>query len=1182
MEISWKDINRITDLMFNEPNFLYKMHYESFYHFIRVIIHDELNKQNIKNLDHYVDSDKILHKHYFEFSDITLSEPVNEEGLPMSPNEARIKNMTYAGNLRVTVKQFHETLDSTNGEIINKKLIGEDNRVIGKIPIMVRSDFCTTRRDQDARDKECKYDPGCYFIINGNEKIILSHEKMVENKIFTVKSKKYAPYETMINSRKDTNNSIQIKVKLYSKKGAFKILPKFSDEIPLFIILKAFGIVNEQSIYQYILQSEYSIEDFYSKLQKSYDDLKNTKIIKDNKQVNIESQEDALLYLASKINNRTKFIDKEDDQQKITVVKNILVTDFLSHLNKDYHPSKIDNLLRKKGIFICEMVRQLILTMLGNIEPTYRDNYENKRVELTGVLLSQVFKSGISKMMKECRSQFRNKRNTEEDTIPNVINYIKISYIENEVKSSINNGSWGSLATSKKGVSQSVERLTYTQLISACRKIKNPISSQANTKVVKVRYVTPSQYGFVCPIESPEGKNIGILKSFAALATVTFKIDKQDDICRRILEDKLYKIEESNPLEMSSMCKVYVNGDLIGLAEDMKEIYNFLKEQKFNQVLDYRSSVYKDVKLNAVHFSSDGSRFIRPVLRIKDNKFLLTKEMVNRIVLRGEKSNIKNPITNLNQFMEEYPGVIEYIDPQESLNCVIAENPQKIYQNKKYQDNPVPKVKGNRYADGTYYLNYTHCEFHPTYMLGPILSNTPLINHNEAPRNSYNYSQTKHGIGIPITNFKSRFAISYKAMTPQKAVLITSNAKNYNTDILPYGENIVVALMCYGGYNQEDSVIINKTSVERGRFRVFSYKIYKDTVVKNQTSGRDDIFMKPDPNNVTGMKKTKNNYSKLNNQGYIPEGTYVEKNDIIIGKVSPVISSEGENILTDSSITYNSNIPGIVEKVYKGKDYNKYDIIKIKVRQERILMVGDKMCSRAAQKGTVGALIPEEEMPISENGIIPDLILNPNCMPSRMTISQIFEMIASKAGVLDMKHIDGTPFEKVNMLEMEKTLEDNGFDKHGLETLYCGYTGKRMETKIYMGPTHYMRLKHLALDKLHGRSTGKIKNHTRQPNEGRANDGGNKFGYMEKDCMVSHGASKFLNEKFMKCSDEYEVHICNKCGDFASASGSKKLYYICYSCKSSSYIKKIRIPYCAKLFKQEARAAGMDLKLKTY
>ena len=554
-------------------------------------------------------------------------------------------------------------------------------------------------------------------------------------------------------------------------------------------------------------------------------------------------------------------------------------------------------------------------------------------------------------------------------------------------------------------------------------------------------------------------------------------------------------------------------------------------------------------------------------MRVKDN-----------LTLYFEKSILTEP--SFDELMVKHPHVIEFVDVHECIFSVISES----YGNLVHNENIMKKKKSqnvmNKY-DGSY-NQYQYCEFHPSMILGLCASTIPFCNYNQAPRNSYHIVQIKQAMCIHSTTHKKRIDITNLLHDPQIPLVKPMMNKHINLDELPYGKNIILAIMPFSGYNQEDSMILNKSSVDRGLFGSVTYKGYFSEIQKNQSSSIDDIFMKPDKN-LTSNMKNEINYEKLQDNGVAEKETLLNTNDVIIGKVSPNIintDNKSSKIYVDKSTVYKNTIPCRVEKNVHEINGDGYEIAKVKTRSTRKPIVGDKFTSRSGQKATCGILLDAQDMPFTKDGLVPDIIINSNAIPSRMTIGQLYEILISKVAAKEASFYDGTSFENIDIESILEKLKKFGYNDHGTEDMYSGITGEKYKSQIFVGPCYYIRLKQQVSDKIHARSIGSTQIMTRQPPEGRTKNGGLRFGEMERDACIAHGASIFLNERMMDCSDKYNVKVCDLCGFFASKMKKSDRYW-CKSCNNVLKISSVNIPYCFKLMIQELQSINIGLRLRT-
>jgi len=684
-------------------------------------------------------------------------------------------------------------------------------------------------------------------------------------------------------------------------------------------------------------------------------------------------------------------------------------------------------------------------------------------------------------------------------------------------------------------------------------------------------------------VETPEGSKIGLVKSLAMMASITSQNSTQIDIIKSILKtiDGIKHPYDIDPLTMNSWVKIMLNGDWIGIIKISKaqDTFEQLKKKRKENVIDKTTSIVFDYRNKEIKCFFDGGRLIRPVLIVNNNSLNITPQVITEL---NNEMKLVDKSKSWKKLLSNFPNLIEYEDI-ESLNfLLVAEGEHRLTESKDASKQVVEytdTTKINRYGDYRW-LKYTHCDFHAWVMMGTVVANVPFSNHNYANRNIIHFSQAKQSIGVYLTSYKDRMDISQILYHPQIPI-VTTQAMKYNGCLdLPYGENAVVAVCSYNGYNQEDSIIFNETSIQRGIFRADTLKKFHSEILKNPSTSQDDIFTKPDRNKVTGMKQ--GNYDKLNDKGFAPEETILENQDAIIGKISPIQPTGNNNkVYKDNSEIFKTNVQGVIDRVHTGI-YNAegYEMYNVRVRMERKLIAGDKMTTRHGQKGTIGITYQQKDMPFTESGIIPDLILNPHGYPSRMSLGHFIECVASKEAAETGHFVDGTPFNNYDISQLPEALKKLGYSPYGTEKMYCGLTGRQMDVEIFIGPVYNIRLKHMVLDKVHGRARGPKQALTRQPLEGRSRDGGLKIGEMEKDAMVAHGMSQFLKERLMETSDISKVYVCDECGMFASKVIDKD-YYRCKGCHNSTRISAVVIPHACKLLFQELTSVNILPRIRT-
>jgi DNA-directed RNA polymerase II subunit RPB2 len=479
---------------------------------------------------------------------------------------------------------------------------------------------------------------------------------------------------------------------------------------------------------------------------------------------------------------------------------------------------------------------------------------------------------------------------------------------------------------------------------------------------------------------------------------------------------------------------------------------------------------------------------------------------------------------------------------------------------------------------------YTHCEIHPSMILGICGSIIPFPDHNQSPRNTYQSAMGKQAMGTYITNFQIRMdTLAYVLFYPQKPLVTTRAMEHLHFRELPAGVNVVVGIMCYTGYNQEDSVIMNQSSIDRGLFRSIFYRSFKDEEKKQGSLTKEELE-RPSRDTTLGMRH--GTYDKLDDDGLICPGTRVSGEDIIIGKTSPLPDDDPSAVSRrftkqDCSTGMKNSETGIIDQVLLTTNDQGLRFVKIRVRSCRTPQVGDKFSSRHGQKGTIGMTYTQEDMPFTCEGIVPDIIVNPHAIPSRMTIGQLVECLMGKVAAIMGKEGDATPFTPVTVENISDMLHQCGYQKRGNEVMYNGHTGRKLDAKIFLGPTYYQRLKHMVDDKIHSRGRGPVQILTRQPMEGRSRDGGLRFGEMERDCIISHGAASFLKERLMDQSDAYRIHVCQTCGLIAVANLKNQTFECCKNPSERTKVVQVMLPYACKLLFQELMSMAVAPRLVT-
>lgn len=1198
-------------------------------HLLKVHMGARLDKEGDRTVQHL---NRIYHSHNTQQK--TLAN--NKQTLaPIYPNECRLKNMTYEHTLFTDVVIEYTEKD---GSVFYDEY---EKIALGTIPTMLQSALCILHKvpPQTAyRMGECIYDQGGYFIIDGKEKTLVGQERLVENKPFRVLGADNQPFTYAVDVRSMPEDTFQparmTKVMLMKSKlvphtnnapvhktvnleDAVRVtFPKCKTPIPVCILFRALGVCSDRSIIQHIDPSLH--EDTIHRMRNS---------VKEG--MYIVSQADAFRYIYRCLFSafiETDMVDvsfENHTRHNFTFVKHILQDYFIPHVSS----------FEDKAVYLGYMVRELLGASTGQLPLTSRDSMNAKRVDVSGFLLGKLLRDlyfRVRNHMKERINILYRKetplrlmqfKDAVRDQFSDICN---AGIITDGMRYAFKN-CWGlkNAACISSSIVQDLERKSFMGMVSHLRRVMTPLSDSA--KVRAPHSLHASTWGLMCPCETPDGAKIGIRKNLAVCTQITSHVSSRPITtflkrCKQIIFPSTCGVTN-----VDGYTFILVNGRPTGCTKHAADLVKVLRVMKRNGVINIYTSVAWNVSQQRISICTDSGRCCRPVFTIteqvcdaiafssNDWKTCVFGTKNHRMkVYESEEtySALMEPYAGMSleeifQLLQKTAGCIEYMDADETENALISMH--------------IP-VAADR--DQTK-RRVDYCEIHPALILGVLASNVPFLQCNPAPRNQFSGAQGKQATGVYATNFRNRMDIQNKILVYGQQPLVASRMTSYiHTDKLPYGINAIVAIMSHSGYNQEDSIIINQSALDRGLFASVNYKTYMSQEEESQfSSARTEIAP---PNKFTSVKNKKDDFAyahldrttgiiqtQTKDANGIVQPVYVDETYALVSKYTETDERDerGNKIYADNSTFVKRNDKGFVDSVYVSRK-NDLQYVKIRMRKNKRPELGDKFCSRHGQKGVVGMVFSHEDMPFTKDGVVPDILINPHAIPSRMTIGQFIECILGKAGCALGTIGNGTAFERPNLDRIKRVLEKNGFDGSGDEVLYNGRTGKQIDVSIFVGPTYYQRLVHQVAGKMYSRdSEGPVNPITKQPLGGRAVGGGIRIGEMERDALVSHGVSSFLRESVYTRSDgivnqkKSVLHICSSCGQQAIVNEQENIFR-CYNCQSTVHshekkgntvsstilplndtsisVSSVEVPHTFKLFLQEIKSMGIVARLTTH
>jgi len=1051
----------------------------------------------------------------------------------LTPNICRLRDLTYQANIYVNMTRTITEINITRGEETLKKKNSE-KVLIGKIPIMLKSNLCVLENLSKSELKnfnECIYDHGGYFIINGAEKALIASENVAKNRwicnedpnknlrIFVL-HQITGPYGSFPMSFKISYEQPNTDSPIYPNK-VLRVTIKKGITIPLIILFKALNIIEDEEITNYINYDKNDIE------------INNLLVSSLTESEYITTQEVALHYIGKRIS-----APHLKQQQMIENAK--------KHLNQiifNYLPGKYNN--KNKIFTLGYMVNHLCQVILKRKEQSSKDNFINKRTTVSGAFIKDLFERIFKKFMIDIRNQAKIKfaiQAEETFSLNSLTN--NGEYITENFNYSFSTGNWGIKGTegNESGISQTYDRLNYLSALSILRRSANN-TIDPNLKKPEPRWFEASQWGMFCATETPEGAKSGLTKNLALMCEIS--TETPNSTIFNIMKNSGFvdSLENLSFNEINNITKVFINSGWYFITKTPNSVISYFYKMKTEKQINFDVCIDYNKKINQINIRCDSGRIIRPLYTVnqKTKSLYITKQHI---------INLQNNIIDWTFLVNN--NLVEYVDVEKETEILCS-----------------------MYVNDLHKLNYTHCEINPAMILGVCGSIIPFPNRNAGPRNVFECAMAKQALGVNGTSFNQRFdGTSVSLYYPQQPMAQTKSLKLYNFDKIPAGQNLIVAVACYTGYNQEDSLILNQSSIDRGLFRTTYTHSYS---IEEQFGENIEK-----PSIINCINSAKKSYEKLDDDGLLKIGERVTGADTIVGKtINLSMNDIDPNDLfknkRDISEKTKNDKYGTIDDVILTTNQNNTKTVKVRVRTERIIQIGDKFASRHGQKGTCGITYRQEDMPFTKDGIVPDLILNPHALPSRMTLGHLLESLLGKIGCFKGTTIDATIFSKIKVENVGEVLEELGFEKYGNETLYNGQTGEKLQTKLFFCPTFYQRLKHMVDDKVQSRTpeSGPVMKLTKQPVKGRGKGGGIRFGEMERDCILSHGAMGVINERTLDSSDGIDLHVCPICGLLPQRLENNKYY--CRICDNSE-MAVLQVPYSAKLLAQELMTANVHMK----
>ena len=1030
----------------------------------------------------------------------------------ITPAEARLRNVSYAAPVKVEASVIED------GKVLETKFIH-----IGDIPVMVKSSACKLNNLKQrglVEHSEDPHDPGGYFIINGSERVIVGLEDLSYNKIIVDKETVTGNlvYKAKVYS---ATVGYRAKLELVMKNDGLIVakIPSSPVDIPVVTLMRALGIESDKDIASSVSLNE----DVQDQLESSFE-----------KAGESPTSKDAIVYISKRIAPGML------EEFQIKRAETLLDWSLLPHLGRDYEKR------REKAQFLGEAAAKLLELKLGWIDPDDKDHYGNKVIKFAGQMLAELFRLAFRNLERDMKYQLT--KSGQKRGINAVAAAIRPGIVTDKLNNAIATGNWG---RGRVGVTQLLDRTNYLSTISHLRRIQSPLSrTQPN---FEARDLHATHFGRICPSETPEGSNCGLVKNLALSAIISVRV-KAEEIVEKLHDLETLPADGAGEGLRRTGTRVFVDGKFIGYHPDGAKLSSNLRELRRSSLIHAHVGValHKPPHEGAtarLYVNCHAGRVLRPLIIVRDGRPLLTREHLDKMTKR--LASWTDLVRN---------GIVELVDANEEENCVITLDDRRTKQ-------------------------HTHLEIFPPAILGAGASIIPYPEHNQSPRNTYESAMAKQSLGFstPMMN-TSTYVRQHFMLYPQTPIVNTKAMNLLGLEDRPAGQNCIVAVLPFDGYNIEDAIVLSKASVDRGLARTFFYRIY-DAEAKQYPGGTADKFEIPDPDeNIRGYKSERS-YRLLEEDGVISAEASVAGGDVLIGKTSPPRFLEefreydqAGPYRRDTSSSVRPSESGLVDTVVMTQSSEGGKMYKIRVRDMRVPEIGDKFAARHGQKGVLGILAKNEDLPYTAEGVMPDVLINPHAFPSRMTVGMFMESIAGKAAALRGSQFDGSAFVGEKMDEVRQAMDSAGFKYSGKEVMYDGRTGRPFPVEVFIGVVYYQKLHHMVSDKIHARARGQVQMLTKQPTEGRARGGGLRFGEMERDCLIAYGASMILKDRLLDESDRSDIYVCERCGLIAYHD-LKQRKYVCRVCGDKAKVSSVSVAYAFKLLLQEMQSLNVAPRL---